>query len=136
MGVEITLARGSKEGVNNLSLASEIGAMNRGRSLYPAACPARKSRADLRAFYVAEQTAAFGRHARISRPNALRRCPTTTKPPAAAADPATSLVPIGVFEDNTIDRLSFRRGPEVRAFEKAAFLADDAVSVLRSPLLQ
>src|SRR2546429_9270264 len=40
--VEVTAARGSEEGVDHFSLASEIGVGNRGRSLYTAACAARE----------------------------------------------------------------------------------------------
>ena len=38
--LEVTLARGGQEGVDDFSLAGAIGVGNRGRSLYPAAGPA------------------------------------------------------------------------------------------------
>jgi hypothetical protein len=40
--VEVTAARGSEEGVDNFSLAGEIGVGNLGRSLHPAARAARE----------------------------------------------------------------------------------------------
>src|SRR5262249_55487845 len=57
--------------------------------------------------------------------------------PAPAPDPTVPPIACGVFDDHVVDGLPFRRRPEERTFEKVAILlADNAISVLRRPLLQ
>jgi hypothetical protein len=40
--VEVTVARGGEEGVDDFSLVGQVGVGNHVRSPYPAACPARE----------------------------------------------------------------------------------------------